>query len=185
LIVTRARRRWLNAAGVGAVVALMAYALYAQHVLGLEACPLCIFQRVALMALGVVFAAAALHAPRGGFARGYALLGAVTALVGASISTWHVRLQNLPPEEVPACGPGLDYILEAFPLRDALRMVFTGSGECAEVNWAFFGLSMPAWVLIWFIGLGALVVVANWSFLGTSAAAPERGPSRTAVNTSL
>jgi disulfide bond formation protein DsbB len=141
----------------------MAYALYAQHILGLEACPLCIFQRVALIAVGVVLAIAALHAPRGAAARVYAVLGAVAALVGASISGWHVHLQNLPPDAVPACGPGFSYIFSGtFPLRDALAMVFTGSGECAEVNWAFLGLSMPAWVLLWFVGLGTLAVVANW-----------------------
>ena len=64
---------------------------------------------------------------------------------------------------MPACGPGFDYIVDAFPLSDALSMIFTGSGECAEVNWQFAGLSMPAWVFIWFVALGALVVTANWS----------------------
>ncbi|MBN1237216.1 MAG: disulfide bond formation protein B [Gammaproteobacteria bacterium] len=160
---TRGRRRLLNAAGVLAVVGLMAYALYSQYVVGLEACPLCIFQRVAMIALGVVFLAAALHAPRGLGARGYAFVGLLTALTGAGISAWHVRLQNLPPAEVPACGPGLDYMLDAFPLSEAVRMVFTGSGECAEVNWSFLGLSMPAWVLVWFVLLGALVTAANWT----------------------
>jgi disulfide bond formation protein DsbB len=72
-------------------------------------------------------------------------------------------LQNLPPDEVPSCGPGLDYMLDAFPLMEALEMVFTGSGECAEVNWSFLGLSMPAWVLVWFVALAALIVFANWN----------------------
>jgi disulfide bond formation protein DsbB len=162
LIVTRRQRRLWNGAGVAAVVGLMSYALYAQHVLGLEACPLCIFQRIALMSLGLVFAVAALHAPRGGGAKVYAVLGVLTALVGAGISGWHLRLQSLPPDQVPSCGPGLSYMLDAFPLSDVLKMVFTGSGECAQVNWTFLGLSMPGWVLLWFVALGALVVVANW-----------------------
>jgi disulfide bond formation protein DsbB len=81
------------------------------------------------------------------------------------VSGWHVRLQNLPPAEVPACGPGFDYIVDAFPLSDALAMIFTGSGECAEVNWQFLGLSMPAWVFLCFLALGALVITANWSRL--------------------
>lgn len=159
---TRRGRRLLNGLGVLAVVGLIAYALHQQYVVGLEACPLCIFQRVAMLALGAVFLVAALHAPVGHGARAYAGLGLVTALIGIGIAGRHVYLQNLPPDAVPACGPGLDYILDAFPLMDALRMVFTGSGECAEVNWAFLGLSMPAWVLIWFVLLGALVVAANW-----------------------
>jgi protein dithiol:quinone oxidoreductase len=162
LITTRPQRCLANGAGVVAVVCLMAYALYAQHVLGLEACPLCIFQRIALIAVGIVLAVAAIHAPRGSGARAYAVLGVLAASVGSAISIWHVRLQNLPPEEVPACGPGLSYMFDAFPMLDALKMVFTGSGECAEVNWAFLGLSMPAWVLIWFVLLGALGVAANW-----------------------
>jgi disulfide bond formation protein DsbB len=163
MIATRQGRRWLNAAGFGSVVALMSYALYQQHVVGLEACPLCILQRVALMTLGAVFAVAALHAPRGAGARVYAVLGALAALTGMGISGWHVRLQNLPPAEVPACGPGFDYIMDAFGWLGGLRMIFTGSGECAVVNWEFLGLSMPAWVFIWFVALGALVIGANWS----------------------
>jgi disulfide bond formation protein DsbB len=143
----------------------MSYALYAQHILGLEACPLCIIQRMIIITLGLVLAVAALHAPRGAGARVYAVLGALVAAVGMGVSGWHVRLQNLPPAEVPACGPGYDYIIDAFPLRDALSMIFTGSGECAEVNWAFLGLSMPAWVFIWFAALGALAIAANWSRL--------------------
>jgi disulfide bond formation protein DsbB len=165
VIASRTSRRWVNAAGVAAIVGLMSYALYAQHILGLEACPLCIIQRMIIITLGLVLAVAALHAPRGAGARVYAVLGALVAAVGMGVSGWHVRLQNLPPAEVPACGPGYDYIIDAFPLRDALSMIFTGSGECAEVNWAFLGLSMPAWVFIWFAGLGALAIAANWSRL--------------------
>ncbi|HEY9182925.1 MAG TPA: disulfide bond formation protein B [Gammaproteobacteria bacterium] len=160
---TRRARRIANALGVAIVVALMGYALYQQHVVGLEACPLCILQRAAMIAIGLVFAVAALHAPVGAGARVYAVLGALAALTGMGISGWHVRLQNLPPSEVPACGPGFDYIMDAFGWLGGLRMIFTGSGECAVVNWSFLGLSMPAWVFIWFVALGALVLRANWS----------------------
>ena len=143
----------------------MGYALYAQHVQGLEPCPLCIFQRIAMIALGAVFAIAALHAPRGSGARFYAVLGGLVAATGLAISSWHVRLQNLPPDQVPSCGPGLNYMWDAFPLRDFFKMVFTGSGECAAVDWRFLGLSMPAWVAVWFFALGVLVVAANWARL--------------------
>ncbi len=163
MIETRRARRVANGLGAVAVVGLMSYALYAQHIVGLEACPLCILQRVAMIALGLVFAAAALHAPVGAGARAYAVLGALAALTGMGISGWHVRIQNLPPAEVPACGPGFDYLMDAFGWLGGLRMIFTGSGECAVVNWTFLGLSMPAWVFIWFVALGALVVRANWS----------------------
>ena len=165
MIETRRSRRVANGLGAVAVVGLMSYALYAQHIVGLEACPLCILQRVAMIALGLVFAAAALHAPVGAGARAYAVLGALAALTGLGISGWHVRIQNLPPAEVPACGPGFDYLMDAFGWLGGLRMIFTGSGECAVVNWTFLGLSMPAWVFVWFVALGALVVRANWSRL--------------------
>jgi len=163
MIETRGQRRLFNLAGVGIVIGLMAYALYSQYVVGLEACPLCIFQRVAMIGVGIVMLVAALHGPAGKSARAYGVLGVAVAAVGAAIAGRHVWLQNLPADAVPACGPGLDYILDVFPLVEAVRMVFTGSGECAEINWSFMGLSMPAWVLIWFVALGALSVAANWN----------------------
>jgi disulfide bond formation protein DsbB len=144
----------------------MAYALYSEYgPLHLDPCPLCIFQRVAMITLGVVFAVAALHAPLGLAARVYAVLGGLVAATGLSISSWHVHVQNLPPDQVPACGPGLDYMFQAFPFLDMLKMVFTGSGECHTINWSFLGLSMPFWVGIWFVALGALIVAANWGRL--------------------
>jgi disulfide bond formation protein DsbB len=126
----------------------MGFALYAQHVLLLDPCPLCVFQRVAVIGIGVVALLATLHNPSGWGRRVYAAFVALFALGGMGVAGWHVHLQNLPPSETPACGPGLDYMLENFPLGDALQMVFKGSGECAEVVWSFLGLSMPAWVLI-------------------------------------
>ncbi len=157
---SRRQRRWANLAGFVSVVGLIAYALYAQYGLGLEACPLCIFQRVAFMAGGAVFIVAALHAPAK--ARIYGLAALAPNLAGGAIAARHVYIQNLPADQVPACGPGLSYLLDAFPLMDAVRLVLTGSGECAEVMWSFAGLSMPGWALVWFVLLGGLAVVANW-----------------------
>jgi disulfide bond formation protein DsbB len=162
LIASRSGRRALNAAGFVACASLMAYALYAQYVLKLEPCPLCSFQRGAMIVLGIVFALAALAAPRGLGARVFGVLGALAAATGLGIASWHVHIQNLPPEQVPACGPGLDYMMSAFPFREMISMVFTGSGECAEINWSFLGLSMPFWTGIWFAILGVLALAANW-----------------------
>ncbi len=159
---TRQRRRWANLAGLGAVIGLMGYALFAEHVLGLEACPLCVFQRMAFIGVGAVFLVAGLHSPAGAAAKAYGFLGVVVAAVGAVIAGRHVYIQNLPADEVPACGPGLDYVMDAFPLLEALELVFTGSGECAEINWSFLGLSMPGWAFVWFVLLAALAVFANW-----------------------
>jgi len=140
----------------------MGFALFAQHVLLLDPCPLCVLQRVAVIGLGAVFLIAALHNTSGWGTRIYALFLAAFAVGGVGIAGWHVHLQNLPPSDVPACGPGLDYMLENFPVGDAMRMVFKGSGECAEVVWSFLGLSMPSWVVI---SVGGLGIAGIWNNL--------------------
>ena len=160
-------RRVLNLAGFLVCVGLMAYALYAQHQLMLEPCPLCVLQRFAVIGLGIVFLVAALHNPRGGGRHVYAGLLAVVAIFGVGVAGRHVWLQHLPPDEIPACGPGLDYMWENFPLADVINMVFKGSGECADVVWSFLGLSMPTWVLINVLGLG---IVGIWNNLRKTAA---------------
>jgi disulfide bond formation protein DsbB len=165
VIDSRSQRRRVNLGGVAAVIGLLGYAYFAQFVQNYEPCPLCIFQRVEMFGLGVVLLIAGLHSPKGAGARVYAALGVVVAGLGVATAGRHVYLQNLPKDQVPQCGPGLDYIFDAFPVTDAVRMIFTGSGECADINWAFLGLSMPTWVLLWFVLLGALAVVANWARL--------------------
>jgi disulfide bond formation protein DsbB len=140
---------------VGAVLcaALMAAALYLQHGLRLDPCPLCIFQRIFVILLGVVMLVAAVHDPRGIGRPVYAGLMLLLSALGVVVAGRHVWLQHLPADQVPECGPGLEYMLEAFPLSEALSMVFRGSGECAEVQWTFLTLSIPEWTLIVFLGL--------------------------------
>lgn len=155
------KRRLVNGLLALVCAGLMGFALFAQYVLKLEPCPLCILQRVAMIAAGLVFLLAFLHGPGKVGARVYGLLAAVVAAIGAGIAGRHQWLQGLPPEDVPACGPGLEYMLDVFPLTEALRRTFTGSGECAEVVWRFLGLSMPGWVLVWFVFLGIAALVVN------------------------
>ena len=83
----------------------------------------------------------------------YKFLIIITAITGALIAGRQVWLQHLPPELVPECGPGLDYMLNVFPLSDAIKMILSGSGECAEVKWRFIGFSIAEWSLIMFIGI--------------------------------
>ena len=144
--------------GVVACAALLGYALYAQYQMFLDPCPLCIFQRMVFIGMGIVFLLGALHGPKGWGRRLYGVLVFFIAMIGVGIAGRHVWLQSLPADQVPACGPGLEYMLDAFPLNKTLSMVFTGSGECANVDWSFLGLSMPAWTLICYVllGLGAL-----------------------------
>jgi disulfide bond formation protein DsbB len=134
-------------------VVMMSTALfYFQGFLGLEPCPLCILQRVVVISLGLVLLVAAIHGPSGWGNRIYGALITLVAGTGAAIAARHVWLQSLPPDQVPECGPTLDYILEAFPLSKALQLVLHGSGECARVEWQLFGLSIPGWTLIAFSG---------------------------------
>lgn len=155
------RRRALNAGGAVACTAMLAYALYAQYGLGLEPCPLCIFQRVALFALGCIFLAAALQHPRGGGRYVYATLAGIAALTTAALATRHLYIQSQPPGSIASCGAPLDVMLRFSPLTEVVRKVLVGGGECSQVNWSFAGLAMPAWVLLAALVLGVAGVVAN------------------------
>ena len=155
------RSRYLNILGFVLCAAMMAYALYAEHVLFLMPCPLCVFQRMAVIALGVVFLLAAIQNANGIGKKIYAALVAVSASAGIVVAGRHVWLQNMPEDQVPACGPGFGYIFESFPFGEALSLIFAGSGECADIDWIFLGLTMPTWVLISFVVLGTAGVWNN------------------------
>lgn len=127
-----------------ASVAGMAFALYLQHGVGLEPCPLCVFQRVGLMGMGLFALIAAIHNPTQLWLRRvYAGLAGLSILWSTAVAARHVWLQHLPPEDVPACGPGLDYWLDVFPMKEVIQKVLHGSGECAVIDWTFLGLSLP------------------------------------------
>jgi disulfide bond formation protein DsbB len=152
-------RRLANGGGFLACVALLGFALYAQYVLHLEPCPLCIFQRIGVAAMGVMFLLAALHDPKPVGARVYAALLALATLFTIGIALRHIYIQHLPADAVPACGASLEFMLKIFPLADVVRKVLTGSGECARVTWTLLGLSMPTWVLL---SAGALGTFGVW-----------------------
>lgn len=149
-----------------ASLGLIGAALYMQHVMHLEPCPLCIFQRVFVMAIGVVALLGVLHNP-GRIGRSlYAILIGLLALGGGAVATRQVWLQHLPADQVPECGPSLDYMLEAFPLNQTLQLVFKGSGECAAVDWTLLGFSIAEWMLVVFTGflLYAIALVSTRLF---------------------
>lgn len=156
-------RRSFNFAAAATCAGMLAYALYSQYYLGYQPCPLCIFQRVGVLALGVAFLAAALHHPRGRGACFYAGLIGLAALVTSGVAARHVYIQTLPPGTVPSCGAPLDVMLEFSPALEVVRKVLTASGECGNIDWTFLGLSMPAWVLIAALGLGVAGVAVNLS----------------------
>lgn len=147
--------RQLNLVGFICCAGMMAYALYAEYVLLLMPCPLCVLERVAVIAMGLIFLLAAVHNPATLGRRVYSVLILLAAGSGVGVASRHVWLQSLPPDEVPACGgAGFSYLMETLPFTDALATIFTGSGECAVIDWQFLGLSMPAWVLISVVVIG-------------------------------
>jgi disulfide bond formation protein DsbB len=153
--------RALNFCGFAACAALLAYALYSQFHLGLEPCPLCIFQRIGIAVTGLFFLLAALHHPRGNGRYAYAALIAVAALATLGVAARHVYVQHLPPGTLPSCGAPLSILVKFTPFFALIKKVLTGSGECGEINWRFLGLAMPAWVLLCSAGLAALGLFAN------------------------
>jgi protein dithiol:quinone oxidoreductase len=155
-------RRPLNFAGAFVCFALLGYAIfYAQGVLHLEPCPLCIFQRITIFALGGVFLLAGLHNPRGRGSYVYAALILIAALATVGVAARHVYVQSQPLGSIPACGAPLNTLLQMFPVWEVVRKVLHAGGECAVVNWTFLGLSMPAWVLLWAAVLGAAGFMNN------------------------
>lgn len=141
--------------------ALLAYGYYLQFAEGLEPCPLCIFQRLCYIAITVITLIGAIHGP---LRRGVYVYGAMTAggaLLGAAVAARQVWLQHLPPERVPECGPGLDFMLEMYPLVDAVELMLRGTGECAVVDWTFLGFSIAEWSLVCF----SLIFVAYIAFM--------------------
>ena len=110
-----------------------------------------------------MLAVAAIHNPKGGVGRGlYGLLGLAAVGAGAFIAGRHVWLQGLPADEVPSCGPGLDYMMDILPMQEVVAMVLTGSGECAEIDFMLLGLSLPAWTLIGFLVLALAPLRMLW-----------------------
>jgi protein dithiol:quinone oxidoreductase len=146
------------AMGLLVCLGLLAFALYLQYVEYQEPCPLCILQRIAFIAMMIVFAIAAVHGPRRRGAIVYTSLLVIIAAVGGAIAGRHVWLQLLPADQVPACGPGLEYLLDRFPLTQAMQKIFAGSGECAEAGWRFLGLTIAGWSLVWFFLLAGYAI---------------------------
>ena len=157
-------RRAINALGFAACIGMLGFGYVLQYVEGLEPCPLCILQRIAILGLAIVFLIAALHHPRSGGAKVYGLLLLLTAGIGASLSARQIYLQYfLPKDAEPACASlGLDYMLEVFSPIEVITTILKGTGDCAEVVWTFLGLSIPSWTLVCFVFLGSVGVVRNF-----------------------
>lgn len=146
---------------IGCVLMMLA-ALYLEHVVGLAPCPLCIVQRICVIAFALVCLVAALHGPGKAGRRGYSVLALLTALAGGATAMRQIWLQNIPADQLPSCLPSLEYMMDALPFQEIARLVLHGTAECAEVSWTLFGMSIPEWTLLSFI---AMVLFCFWQML--------------------
>ncbi len=161
--------RQTNALIFALCVVTMIIVYYLDGVLGLEPCPLCLTQRVFVVGAGLFALIAFVQGPGVLGRRIYAVVSGLFALVGGAVAARHVWLQHLPEDQVPACGPSMEYMLEHFPFSQTLKLVLMGDGNCAEVVWTFAGLSIPEQALLLF----TLLVAANaWQVLRRDPATP-------------
>ena len=151
------------ALGALTCVVLLAYAFFEQFQMGVEPCPKCIFQRVAFMAMAIFFLVGALHGPGAVGRRIYAILVAIAAATGAVVAVRHLVVQLTPHDPLmEGCGPGLNYLLDSFPIAQAIKKAFMATGDCGEISWTFLGVTMPGWTLICFVLIGAGALWAGW-----------------------
>lgn len=145
-------------AGFFVCAALYAYALYVQFALQIEPCPMCIFQRIVFIVMGIVFLVGAIQNPRETGRKIYGLILLLAAFAGVGIAARHIWVQHQPPDPFAACAPGWNYMISNFPLSKTLKMAFTGSADCSQITWTFLGFSMPEWTLVCYLllGLGAV-----------------------------
>lgn len=146
--------RWLYLLGAIVVAVMFGFALYLQYALRQDPCPLCMVQRVIFIAIGSVFFVAALHNTKtlGNYI--YSGLIVLLSLTGVAVASRHIWIQHLPKDQVPGCGPGLDFMLKNFPMADVWQELMHGTGECAEKGWTLLTLGIPEWSLLGYLLLG-------------------------------
>jgi len=155
-------RRRLFLLGAVTVAILFGSALYLQYVLRQDPCPLCMIQRVVYIGIGVLFFIAALHNAKQIGAKIYSVLIVITAALGVGVAARHIWIQHLPKDQVPGCGPGLEYMLQNFPMAEVWQELMHGSGECAAKGWTFLTLGIPEWSLVWYVLLAVFAVLVGW-----------------------
>jgi disulfide bond formation protein DsbB len=141
-------------------VALLAFGIWLQQVKGLEPCPMCIVQRYALVLVAIIAALAAFARNKRLHLCGAGLL-VITAGFGAFVAARQSWLQWYPPEVV-SCGRDFYGMIETFPLKRALPMIFKGSGDCSKVDWTFLGGSIANWSFVYFVGIALVTLVLIW-----------------------
>ena len=155
-LIERFPRRLLALIALGCI-GLLAFGLYLQHVVGLEPCPMCIVQRYALVLVALVAAVAAALPGRGAHTVGAGLMG-LLAVSGAFVAARQSWLQWNPPE-ILSCGRDFFGMIESFPLKRAIPMIFKGSGDCSAIDWTFLGLTIANWSFLCFSLIALLAVL--------------------------
>ncbi|WP_421848704.1 disulfide bond formation protein B [Marinomonas sp.] len=138
--------------------ALLAVAFYMEYQMGLEPCPLCMLQRIVFFCVGVVSLVSALTSSEKA-RKVFSWMVVVLSFAGAALAIRHLYLQSLPMDELPACLPGLSYMFEVFPWQEIMQAMVMGTGECGDVVWTLFGISIPGWTLVAFIGMAIINIV--------------------------
>lgn len=141
-----------------AAFALLAVAFYMEYQMDLEPCPLCMLQRIVFFCVGVVSLVSALTVSEKA-RKVFSWMVVVLSFVGAALAIRHLYLQSLPMDELPACLPGLSYMFEVFPWQEIMQAMVMGTGECGDVVWTLFGISIPGWTLVAFIGMAIVNMV--------------------------
>ncbi|NLQ18084.1 disulfide bond formation protein B [Marinomonas sp. M1K-6] len=141
-----------------AAFALLAVAFYMEYQMGLEPCPLCMFQRIVFFSVGVVSLVSFLTASKKA-RKVCAWVVVMLSFMGAALALRHLYLQSLPADQLPACLPGLSYMFEVFPWQEIMQAMVMGTGECGEVSWTLFGISIPGWTLMAFVGMALVNIV--------------------------
>lgn len=156
-------RQLINSVGFMACTLVVAYAYYLEVFEGLIPCPLCIIERLLMVVLGLVFLTAAIHNPRRRVARYYGVLIFVVAGISAAMAGYHVWLQTAAgPQQIGFCLPSLHYLITFFPITEVIDQVLASPHSCGGIDWSFLGLSIAAWALLVFVGLGVMGTVRNW-----------------------
>jgi disulfide bond formation protein DsbB len=143
----------------------IAIALVMQYFFDMPPCPLCITQRIAMIAVGILALLAFFltKGPKTGMS--FSILSAIAAVLGAIVAGRHVYIQNLPEDQAPLCGPTLEYMFKTRPMFEAVELLFRGDGHCADVHFQFLGLTLPGWTLVTFVALLIACLFLFWRSL--------------------
>ena len=146
---------------LASIVGMLFAYVYLQKHEQLDPCPLCIFQRIGLIVMGVFTAIAFVANPKQRWLRFSLMFGALLGMLWSiGVAIRHIWIQHLPPDQVPSCGPGLNYWVDTLPLMQVMTEVFKGSGECAVIDWTFLGFSIPELSLAFFTVLLLMILFA-------------------------